>query len=85
MTKASGYKAYKVDECIALSPTPLTRTEGFMSVVARLTPHGNAVDAYYSLMAEKAGMLQILPELAVLLAMGVAFFLIAVWRFRFAE
>ena len=84
MTKASGYKAYKVDECIALSPTPLTRTEGFMSVVARLTPHGNAVDAYYSLMAEKAGMLQILPEL-VLLAMGVAFFLIAVWRFRFAE
>ncbi len=31
--------------CIAISPTPLTRTEGFMSVVARLTPHGNAVDA----------------------------------------
>ncbi len=36
-------------------------------------------------MAEKAGMLQILPELAVLLAIGAAFFLIATWRFRFTD
>lgn len=71
--------------CIAIGPTPLTRTEGFMSVIARLTPHGHAVDAYYSLMAENAGLVRILPELAVLLAIGVAFYLIATWRFRFTE
>ncbi len=71
--------------CVAITPTPLTRTEGFMSVVARLTPHGHAVDAYYSLMAEKAGLVDILPQIGFLLAMGVAFFLIAVWRFRFTE
>ena len=71
--------------CIAISPTPLTRTQGFMSVIARLTPHGHAVDAYYSLMAEKAGLIDVLPQLAVLLVMGAAFFLIAVWRFRFTD
>lgn len=71
--------------CIAIGPTPLTRTEGFMSVIARLTPHGHAVEAYYSLMAENAGLVRILPELAVLLAIGVAFYLIATWRFRFTE
>ena len=71
--------------CITINPTPLTRTQGFMSVIARLTPHGHAVDAYYSLMAEKAGLVTVLPHLGVLLAMGVAFFLIAVWRFRFTD
>ena len=71
--------------CVALSPTPLTRTGGFMSVIARLTPHGHAVDAYYSLMAEKAGFLDVLPELSILLAIGIAFFLIATWRFRFTD
>lgn len=71
--------------CLAIGPTPLTRTEGFMSVIARLTPHGHAVEAYYSLMAENAGLVRILPELAVLLAIGVAFYLIATWRFRFTE
>ena len=71
--------------CVAISPTPLTRAGGFMSVLARLTPHGHAVDAYYSLMGEGAGMTAVLPELAILLAMGVAFFLIATWRFKFSE
>ena len=71
--------------CVAITPTPLTRTEGFMSVVARLTPHGHAVDAYYSLMAEQAGLVDVLPELATLLAMGLAFSLIAAWRFQFTE
>lgn len=71
--------------CIAIGPTPLTRTEGFMSVIARLTPHGHAVEAYYSLMAENADFSQILPELIALLGMGVAFYLIATWRFRFVE
>ncbi len=71
--------------CVAITPTPLTRAGGFMSVLARLTPHGHAVDAYYSLMGEGAGMGAILPELAILLAMGAVFFLIAAWRFKFSE
>jgi hypothetical protein len=34
-------------------------------------------------MAENAGFTQILPQLAVLLVMGLVFTLIAIWRFRF--
>jgi hypothetical protein len=34
-------------------------------------------------MAENAGFTQILPQLAVLLVMGLVFKLIAVWPFRF--
>jgi hypothetical protein len=34
-------------------------------------------------MAENASFVQILPQIGFLLAMGVVFTLIAVWRFRF--
>ncbi len=54
-----------------------------MGTLANLTPQGHAVEAYYSLMAEKATFLQIPPELGILLALGVVFFLVARWRFKF--
>ena len=69
---------------IALSATPLSRSEGFMGVVTKLTPHAHAVEGYYSLMAENAGFTQILPQVAILLAMALGFMLIARWRFRFS-
>ena len=34
-------------------------------------------------MAENASFSQILPEIGILLAFGVVFFVIAVWRFRY--
>jgi ABC-2 type transport system permease protein len=69
---------------IPVSPTMMfTRTGGFMSIVARLTPHGHAVEAYYRIMAEKGTFTQVLPEIGILLVMGVGFFLVARWRFRF--
>ncbi len=70
---------------IAVSATPITRSGGPMSIVARLTPHGHALEAYYSLMAERAGMIDVLPELGALLAMGLAFAAVAIWRFRTLE
>lgn len=70
---------------IAISATPITRSGGPMSILARLTPHGHALEAYYSLMAERAGMIDILPELGALLAMGLAFAAIAILRFRNLE
>lgn len=78
-----GFVLAGIGGCIAMSPTPLTRAGGFMGVLAKLTPHAHALEGYYSLMAENATFVQILPEIGILLAMGVAFFLIAVWRFRF--
>jgi ABC-2 type transport system permease protein len=68
--------------CIAIGATPLTRSGGVMASVARLTPQGNALEAYYSLMAENAGLVGILPEMGVLAAMGLAFGAVAAWRLR---
>ena len=68
--------------CIAYSPTPLTRTQGLMGTIARLTPHGHAVDAFYSLTGEHATLVEILPQLGILFLMGTVFFLIAIRRFR---
>ncbi len=78
-----GFVLAGIGGCIAMSPTPLTRAEGFMGVLSNLTPHGHALEGYYRLMAENATFVQILPEIGILLAVGVVFFLIARWRFRF--
>jgi ABC-2 type transport system permease protein len=62
---------------------PIFRAEGFVGILSKFTPHAHALESYYSVMAENAGFTQILPQLAVLLVMGLVFFLIAIWRFRF--
>ena len=62
---------------------PMFRAEGFISILSKFTPHAHALEGYYSVMAENASFVQILPQIGFLLAMGVVFTLIAVWRFRF--
>ncbi len=79
-----GFIMAGVAGCIGvLAKVPLVRTEGLMSLLANLTPHGHALNAYYSLMVEKATLVEIVPQMGVLLAMSVVFFLVARWRFRF--
>ena len=78
-----GFVLAGIGGCIAVTPTPLTRSEGFMGVLSNLTPHAHAVEAYYRLMGENATLAQALPEIGILLAMGVGFFVIAAWRFKF--
>jgi ABC-2 type transport system permease protein len=68
-----------VGGAITLGPTQTTA----VPVLVDLTPHAYAVEGYYSLMAENATLGQILPEIGILLAMSVVFFLIAVRRFKF--
>jgi linearmycin/streptolysin S transport system permease protein len=68
---------------MAMSATPLYRTGGFISIISGLTPHAHAVEGYYRLMAENASFIQILPQVGIVLAMGIIFFAIALWRFRF--
>jgi ABC-2 type transport system permease protein len=62
---------------------PLSRAGGFIGVISKLTPHAHAVEGYYRVMAENETILQILPEIGILLAFGIVFFVIAIWRFRF--
>jgi ABC-2 type transport system permease protein len=62
---------------------PMFRSEGLIGVLSKFTPHAHALEGYYSVMAENAGFTQILPQLGFLLLMGLVFFLVAAWRFRF--
>lgn len=62
---------------------PMFRSEGFIGILSKFTPHAHALEGYYSIMAENAGFVQILPQLGFLLLMGLVFFLIAAWRFKF--
>ncbi len=78
-----GFVLAGIGGCIAVTPTPLTRSEGFMGVLSKLTPHAHAVEGYYRLMGENATFVQVLPEIGILSAIGIAFFVIATWRFKF--
>ena len=69
--------------CISMSGEPVFRSTGFMGTLANLTPHAYALEGYYSLMAENATLVNVLPQMGIVLAFGVVFFLIAVRRFKF--
>ena len=79
----AGFILAAVGGAIPLTGEPMYRMGGPLSILARLTPHAHAVEGYYKLMGENATFPQILPEMGILLAMGVLFFSIAVRRFKF--
>ncbi|MGD2026465.1 MAG: ABC transporter permease [Anaerolineales bacterium] len=68
---------------IPLAPLLMTRMEGTMSIISRFVPHANAIEAYFSLIAENATLVDILPELGILIGMIVIFLFIAVRRLKF--
>jgi ABC-2 type transport system permease protein len=54
-----------------------------MAIIAQLTPHSHAIEAFYRLMAEQASLVDVLPQLGILLGMALLFGAIAARRFRF--
>ena len=78
-----GFVMAGIGGCIPMSATPLFRSAGLLSVLAALTPHGHALEGYYRLMAEKATLVEVLPQIGIVLVLGVVFFLVAQWRFRY--
>lgn len=69
--------------CFMLGLKPLFRFDGPIGVISNLTPHAHALEAYWRLMIEGGGVVDVLPQIAVLLVMSLVFLLIAVWRFKF--
>ena len=61
----------------------LFRGDGFMATLSRLTPQAQAVMGFQSLLIQKGGLVDILPNFAYLVALSLVFFLVAIWRFRF--
>jgi len=69
--------------CIQVGNRPLFRATGVLGTISRLTPHAHALEGYMRLLAEDAGLWQVLPQVGMLLAMAVVFFSVAMWRFKF--
>ena len=69
--------------CIPMAGGSTYRAGGFIGTLARLTPHAHALEGYFRLMMENGTVVTVLPQMGILLAFGVVFFLIAVRRFKF--
>lgn len=61
---------------------PIELFSDTLSTVARLTPHFWAIDAFAELIRHDATILDILPQLGVLVAMAAALTALATWRLR---
>jgi len=62
---------------------PLYQMEGFIGLLPRLVPQGQALIGFSRLLNEGAGVIDLLPQIGVLFGMSGLFFLIGMWRFRF--
>ena len=63
--------------CIIFTIPPMYRWEGVLGTLSRLTPQSWAVEGYYKLTVEGAAVVDILPQIGVLLLYALIFFLIA--------
>ncbi len=52
------------------------------AIVAHLTPHAWAIDGFRTLVFDGAGMVQVLPQLGMLLLFAMVPLVLASWRFR---
>jgi ABC-2 type transport system permease protein len=66
-----------------ISRIPFGRVEGFIGSLSQITPHAHAIEGYYRVMTENAGLGQVWFQIGILLVMGIVIFLVATWRFRF--
>ncbi len=56
-----------------------------METLSRCTPHAWALSGYHDLMLRGLGFADVLKETLVLFGFAAFFFLVALWRFRFAD
>ncbi len=78
-----GFVLGAISGAIPFSATPFYRSGGVISILAQITPQNHGVEGFYKLMAENGTFLQMLPQVGILLGMGIVFILVALWRFRF--
>jgi ABC-2 type transport system permease protein len=64
---------------------PIDLMPRFMRVLSLAMPHSWALNGYMNLMVRGQGLVQVLPQIGVLLVFTAVFFFIAVRRFRFED
>lgn len=68
----------------SLTPAaPLYRGEGLLATISRYTPQAQAQLAYFGLLIQNAGLMEVLPYIGYMLGLSAVLFLLAVWRLRF--
>lgn len=68
--------------CIQFGLTPLFLQDNYIATLSRFVPQGQALWGYYKLINQNAGVMEILPNMGILLLMAVVFFGVASWRLR---
>lgn len=53
-----------------------------MRTLSYVTPHAWAMDAFHAVLVRGAGLLEVLPQVGVILAYAALLLFVAVWRFR---
>ena len=54
----------------------------FMQALSVISPHAWALSGYQDILVRGYGVIEVLPECAVLLAMSAVMFGLAVWKFK---
>lgn len=68
--------------CIQFGLTPLFLQDNFIATLSRFVPQGQALWGYYKLINQNAGLVEVLPNMGILLLMAAVFFGIAAWRLK---
>jgi hypothetical protein len=61
---------------------PIFRAEGWLGTLARLTPHGPALEGYTRLLVEQGTLADVLAPVGALLLYSLIYAGIAAWRIR---
>lgn len=69
--------------CYAFGVVPLYKGGGTMEMISKFVPHAHALLGYDALLIQAKGLVDVLPEVGILLGFALAFMLVAVWRFKY--
>jgi len=69
--------------CFAFGVVPLYKSGGTPELITRFIPHSYALRGFDALMIEGKGLVDVLPDVGVLLGFALLFLLVAAWRFRY--
>lgn len=67
------------------TPVPLYKSGGVVEIFSKLTPQAHALMGYDLLLNQDAALVEVLPEVGILLGFALLFLLLATWRFKFED
>jgi ABC-2 type transport system permease protein len=69
--------------CISMSAVPLYKGGGVMELISKFTPQAHALLGYDTLLIQGKGLVDVMPEVGILLGFALVFMLVAAWKFRY--